>query len=117
MLACSRIGASDLYKDISPTEFAQQRDAGESWQLVDVRETWEIEIASIEQSIHIPMAEIPTRQSELDTGIPVAVLCHSGGRSARVADFLAGHGFSRVANISGGIDAWAQQVDPSLPRY
>ena len=63
------------------------------------------------------MAEIPSRQTELDADKPVAVLCHSGGRSAKVADFLAGLGFSRVANIAGGIDAWAQEVDNSLPRY
>ncbi len=106
-----------MYEDISPAAFAEQRDAGETWQLVDVRETWEIEIASVPQSIHIPLVEIPSRQTELDADKPVAVLCHSGGRSAKVANFLADQGFSRVANIAGGIDAWAQQVDSALPRY
>ena len=106
-----------MYEDISPTDIAAQRAAGESWQLLDVREPWEIEIASVPQSIKIPMADVPSRQSELDAEQPVAVLCHSGGRSAKVADFLAAQGFSRVANIAGGIDAWAQEVDKSLPRY
>jgi rhodanese-related sulfurtransferase len=83
---------------------AAELAARAEWQLVDVREAWEIEIASVQQSIHIPMAEIPSRQSELDADAPVAVLCHSGGRSARVAAFLCNQGFSRVANVAGGID-------------
>ena len=106
-----------MVENISPTEFAALRDADESWQLLDVREPWEIEIASVPQSIRIPMADIPSRQTELEAAQPVAVLCHSGGRSAKVADFLATQGFSRVANIDGGIDAWAQELDDSLARY
>jgi rhodanese-related sulfurtransferase len=106
-----------LYKDLSPTEFVTLRDAGESWQIVDVREPWELEIASLPQSIRIPFAEIPSRHAELDADGPVAVLCHSGVRSAKAADFLASQGFSQVVNIAGGIDAWAQEVDNSLPRY
>lgn len=106
-----------MYEDISPSEIAALCAAGETWQVLDVREPWEIEIASIPLSIRIPMADIPARHAELDASQPVAVLCHSGGRSAKVADFLATHGFSRVVNIAGGIDAWAREVDNSLPRY
>ncbi len=106
-----------MVKNFSPTEFAARREAEESWQLLDVREPWEIEIASVPQSVKIPMADIPSRHTELDADKPVAVLCHSGGRSAKVADFLATQGFSRVANIAGGIDAWAQELDDSLARY
>ena len=106
-----------MVENISPTEFAALRDADESWQLLDVREPWEIEIASVPQSIRIPMADIPSRQTELEAAQPIAVLCHSGGRSAKVADFLATQGFSQVANIDGGIDAWAQELDDSLARY
>jgi len=106
-----------LYEDFSPKDFRVQSDAGQQWQLLDVREYWEIEIASVPGSIRIPMSEIPSRQSELDADVPVAVLCHSGVRSARVAGFLADQGFRRVANIAGGIDAWALEVDNSLPRY
>ena len=106
-----------MYEDFSPKDFRAQSDAGQQWQLLDVREHWEIEIASVPGSIRIPMSEIPSRQSELDADVPVAVLCHSGVRSARVAGFLADQGFCRVANIAGGIDAWALEVDNSLPRY
>jgi rhodanese-related sulfurtransferase len=63
------------------------------------------------------MGEIPARLQELDPGRPVACLCHHGARSMRVAMFLAQNGFSRVANVAGGIDAWSLQRDPSVPRY
>jgi len=63
------------------------------------------------------MGEMTARRGELDENIPVAVICHSGGRSARVADYLAATGFTRVANICGGIDAWSETVDAAIPRY
>lgn len=106
-----------MHEDLTPTEIVSLREAGESWQIVDVREPWEIEIVLLPQSVRIPLAQIPTRLTELDADKPVAVLCHSGGRSARAAAFLATRGFSQVANIAGGIDAWAREVDNSLPRY
>jgi rhodanese-related sulfurtransferase len=102
---------------LTPAEFMRRKAAGELWQLVDVREPWEIELASVAHTIHIPMGEIPSRHTELDPSKPVAVLCHSGGRSARVAAYLAQQGYPRVANIEGGIDAWAQHLDPGIPRY
>ena len=106
-----------MYEDLTPADFAGQREAGTDWQLVDVRDPWEIAIASVTQCIHIPMSEIPARMSELDSAAPVAVLCHSGGRSAAVARYLSEQGFAQVANIAGGIDAWALDVDSSISRY
>ena len=106
-----------MVEEINPAELVRQRKLGEAWQLVDVREMWERDIASVEGSVHIPLAEIPVRQAELDRSGPVAVMCHSGGRSAQVAAFLDEQGFSRVANVTGGIDAWSTDVDSSIPRY
>ncbi len=106
-----------MYEELTPEEFAHDRARDASWQLLDVREPWEIEIVSLPGCISIPLAEVPARVLELDRDRPVAVLCHSGGRSARAARYLAAQGFPRVANISGGIDAWSTAVDPSLPRY
>jgi rhodanese-related sulfurtransferase len=106
-----------LIEDISPADFLSRRDSEEDWQLLDVREPWEIDIARIEQTINIPMAEVPLRIEELDASQPVAVLCHSGARSARVAQYLVQNGFDRVANIAGGIDAWSTHVDESIARY
>jgi len=106
-----------VFEELSPTELTERRKRGENWLLLDVRERWEVGIVSLDDARHIPMNELPSRLSELDSDRPVAVLCHSGGRSARVAQFLVGEGFARVANVAGGIDAWAVEVDESLARY
>lgn len=106
-----------MYEEITPEEFVQGQQQSELWQLVDVREDWEREIAAVGDSINIPMGDIPERFGDLDKKRPVAVMCHSGARSARVAAFLSQQGFERVANLSGGIDAWSQTVDPDIPRY
>jgi rhodanese-related sulfurtransferase len=111
-----------MYEEMTPAALVARCRAGELWQLLDVREPWEVAIASIEQTDqmptkHIPMSEIPARHAELRESDPIAVLCHSGGRSARVAGFLVQQGYSSVANVSGGIDAWSIEVDSSIPRY
>ena len=89
--------------------------------VLDVREPWEWQTASIHadgfELLTLPMRAVPVRISELDAGRPVACLCHHGGRSTQVASFLKQHGFSHVANIAGGIDAWSREKDPSVPRY
>lgn len=106
-----------MFDRLTPADFIARRARGELWQLLDVREPWEIALAGVGDSLRIPMGEIAVRHGELDPATPVAVLCHSGGRSARVAQFLAGQGFRKVANIDGGIDAWSQTCDPAIPRY
>jgi rhodanese-related sulfurtransferase len=106
-----------MIEDITPGEFVRRRNSGELWALLDVREVWEIEIARIRQTIDIPMAEIPARIAELDASQAIAVLCHSGGRSAQVANYLSQTGFGRVANIVGGIHMWSLDIDDSIPRY
>jgi rhodanese-related sulfurtransferase len=85
--------------------------------LLDVREASELEIARIDEAIHIPMNEVPARLAELDESRPVVVICHSGARSRRVAEFLAAKGFETVFNLTGGIDAWSREIDPGIPRY
>ncbi len=89
--------------------------------VLDVREAWELQTASTSPThfelVTIPMGEIPGRLAELDPARPVACLCHHGMRSLRVAHFLEQQGFDQVANITGGIDAWSVEVDPSVPRY
>lgn len=89
--------------------------------LLDVREPAEFQAASVRidgaELLQWPMHSIPPRLAELDPERPVAVLCHHGGRSMQVAAFLQHHGFTRVANVAGGIDAWSQQLDLSVPRY
>jgi len=106
-----------VFEDMSPVEYVERRRAGELWLLLDVREAWELGIASVSEAVSIPMHELAGRVGELDASRPVAVLCHSGVRSAIVAGYLARSGFDRVANIKGGIDAWSLAVDPAIPRY
>lgn len=89
--------------------------------LLDVREPWELQTASVSAAdadlVAIPMNEIPGRLAELPQDRPIAVLCHHGGRSQRVALFLAQQGYTDVANVAGGIDAWSRERDPGIPRY
>lgn len=106
-----------MIEELTPAALLDGRARGELWQVLDVREAWELEIARLDDARHIPMSEVPGRLDELDADAPLAVLCHSGGRSARVAAFLVERGFARVANVAGGIDAWSQEVDPTIPRY
>lgn len=89
--------------------------------VLDVREVPELQAASVRpqgfELVTIPMNEVPARLAELDPDQPIACLCHHGGRSQRVAMFLAQNGFSKLANVAGGIDAWSRERDPSVPRY
>jgi rhodanese-related sulfurtransferase len=86
-------------------------------QLLDVREPWEHRLARIEGAELAPMQSIPARIDELDRSRPIVCICHHGGRSMHVAMFLARHGFADVYNLTGGVDAWARQVDPAVPTY
>jgi rhodanese-related sulfurtransferase len=106
--------------ELSPTEFAARWPnyaRGDEVVLLDVREHDELAIAAVAGALHIPMREIPARLAELDPAKPLVVMCHSGGRSRRVAEFLKGNGFPNVLNLNGGIDAWSTQIDSRVPRY
>lgn len=89
--------------------------------VLDVREGWEVQTASIVPSgfalKHLPMNDTPARLAELEANSPIACLCHHGARSQRVAQFLVQNGFNNVVNIAGGIAAWAQTVDKTIPQY
>jgi sulfur-carrier protein adenylyltransferase/sulfurtransferase len=85
--------------------------------LLDVREPDEREAARIEPSLHIPMGEVSQRIGEIPKDRRLVVYCHHGTRSMMVGVYLAGQGFANVENLSGGIDGWSKDVDPSVPRY
>ncbi len=95
--------------------------AGSQPMVLDVREPWELQTASVRaegfELVAIPMGELPTRLDELDPARPIACLCHHGARSLRVAAFLQHNGFEHLANITGGIHAWAHETDPTVPSY
>lgn len=106
-----------MVREITPTEFVASRDSGSDAVLLDVREDWELAIATVPRAVHIPMGEIAERASELDSGRETVVLCRSGQRSRQVARFLEQNGFRSVANLTGGILAWSRELDPSIPEY
>lgn len=85
--------------------------------LLDVREPWEFETCHIEGAMLMPMRSVPTRLEELDADAEIVCICHHGARSLQVAHFLEQNGFSAVTNLTGGVHAWAQQVDPTMARY
>ncbi len=85
--------------------------------LLDVREPWEFETCHIEGAQLMPMNSVPARQEELDPEMPVVCICHHGMRSMQVAAFLERNGFTDVSNLTGGVQAWAQQVDGAMPTY
>lgn len=85
--------------------------------LLDVREPWEFTLCSLPGSLHMPMHTVPMRLSELSKNDDIIAICHHGGRSMQVAMFLERQGYATLFNLQGGIDAWACEVDPNLPRY
>ncbi len=112
-----------MIDQVAPADLAAwfAADAAAPAVLLDVREPWERQTASVTPAgftlLSIPMNEIPARLAELDAGLRIACLCHHGARSQRVALFLNQNGFDALANVAGGIDAWSLQHDPSVPRY
>jgi adenylyltransferase/sulfurtransferase len=107
--------------EITPKELKERMDKGNAPYLLDIREPHEIEICSIkyEPAGHIPMQQLPQRFQELDAyrDKDLVIYCRSGGRSANVCNFLRAQGFQSVINLSGGILAWSDEVDPSLQKY
>ena len=104
-------------EEIEPLELKARLDRGERLEVLDVREPEEIAVAAFPHALHIPMGDVPSRLTELDPDAHWVIVCHHGIRSAQVAMYLAHMGFERVANLAGGIDAWALDADPKISRY
>ncbi len=110
---------AELPINIDVASVKQMLDANENFLLLDVREPSEYATASIAGSTLIPMREFAVRVEEIEDrkNSRIVVHCHHGGRSLRVTEWLRSQGFTQVQNMAGGIDAWSQQIDPSVPRY
>lgn len=112
---------------LSPADFSAWQNAAlpQVPLVLDVREPWELQTASVTADgfalLHIPMQSIPSRLDDLQQAHaldqPIACLCHHGVRSMQVANYLVQHGFTNVVNLHGGIQAWAEQLDPSIAQY
>lgn len=105
-------------RELSATELRGYLDtATEQPMLLDVREPWEFDKACIDGSTLIPMRSVPQQLQELDPGKETVVICHHGIRSRMVCQFLESQGFSNLINLSGGVAAWAADVDRQMPTY
>lgn len=98
-------------------ELRERLAASKNLVLLDVREPHELEISRIQGALHIPMAQVPFRIKEIDENREVWVICRTGNRSNQIAGILMQRGFQQVCNVAGGINAWAREIDPSLPEY
>jgi adenylyltransferase/sulfurtransferase len=110
-------GSAGAGWDITAPELAQRLQKGNHIQLLDVREPHELQISQLPGADLIPLGQLAARLSELDSAQEMVVFCKSGSRSARALELLVSAGFRKVKNLRGGINAWAREVDPSLPIY
>ena len=85
--------------------------------LLDVREAWELDLCKITGCLHLPMASVPTALDRLPIDTEIIVCCHHGVRSLQIANFLVRNGYQSVANLRGGIEAWASDIDPEMRHY
>ena len=106
-----------LVPSLSAVELKAKLDRGDKFVLLDVREDFERDICRIEGARFIPLGQLPSRMSELDSADEIVLQCKSGVRSARALKLLSEAGFGKLLNLDGGILAWAEQVDPSVPKY
>ncbi|MDP7280236.1 MAG: rhodanese-like domain-containing protein [Candidatus Poribacteria bacterium] len=102
---------------IEPQSLKQMVDEGQDFVLLDVRESWESQVACIPGTILIPLCDLPRRVNELNPRQEIVVYCHHGVRSLDAAYLLQQLGFKRVASLIGGIDQWSREIDPTLERY
>ena len=107
---------ADEVPEITVQELKKRLDNGENLSVLDVREPHEYEVANIGARL-IPLNELPERLAELDRDVPLAVHCKTGGRSARAVKLLQETGFQNAFNVEGGITAWSEEIDPSVPKY
>lgn len=104
-------------RQFRPGDLVAHLEKGGTPVLLDVREPWEYEICRLPGTILIPMRDLPARQHELDKEAETVVICHHGVRSYHAARYLETLGFGDVINLSGGMAAWADEVEPRMPRY
>ncbi len=105
------------FRNLSATEIKEILDHKNGTRIIDVREEWEHKLAKIENSELMPLSSFMSHVSELDRDEELIFYCHTGVRSANVCNYLAAQGFKNLINLNGGIEAWTNEVDPSVPRY
>lgn len=108
-----------MIREIRVRDLARQLENGHSYYLIDVRQQWEHALAALPDSILMPLGLLNATAETLDVpkDAPIVVYCHHGVRSRTGARILQEAGFSNVLSLSGGIEAWSEEVDPDVPRY
>ncbi len=106
-----------MIPEVDPVSLRRELDGPHPPRLLDVREADELEVSRLANVVHVPLGDLPQRLSDLDRAADWVVICRVGGRSARATAFLLAQRFSRVRNLAGGMNAYAETVDPSLPIY
>ena len=110
--------ANQMDYEITPEQLKKLREQKSDYKLVDVREPWEFQTAKIEGATLMPVGDVPSRaHQELDPEQHIVVYCHHGVRSMNVTSWLRQQGFEKAQSLAGGIDRWAREVDPSVPKY
>jgi sulfur-carrier protein adenylyltransferase/sulfurtransferase len=102
---------------ITVEDLKDKRDRGEALTLVDVREPHEWAISDLPDSLKIPLGTLPNRLADLPQDAEIVVYCRTGGRSANAVQFLRQRGYSKAFNLDGGINRWAEEIDPAVARY
>jgi rhodanese-related sulfurtransferase len=104
--------------EITPDQFKKLREQKSDYKLVDVREPWEFQTAKIDGATLMPVGDVPSRaHQELDPEQHIVVYCHHGVRSMNVTSWLRQQGFEKAQSLAGGIDRWAREIDPTVPKY
>jgi adenylyltransferase/sulfurtransferase len=103
--------------NVTAAELKAEMAQGRKVTLLDVREQWEWDLAHIEGSVHMPLSTMPARLGELDQGAAIVTVCHHGSRATQAARFLKGQGAADVRVLQGGIDGWAEHIEPGMERY
>lgn len=106
-----------MVERLEPTALQQRIASGAELVLLDVREPDEVAICSLTDVLNIPLGDLPRRAAELDPSAAIVCICHHGIRSAQAAAYLERAGFERVSNLQGGVERWAREIDPRMPRY
>jgi rhodanese-related sulfurtransferase len=110
--------ANQQMPEITATELNERLERGDDIQIIDVREPDEYQVARLPTAVHIPLGQVVNRMSEIDDKRETVVHCKGGGRSARAIEALKRAGFAgQLTNLKGGISAWSNEVDPSVPKY
>jgi sulfur-carrier protein adenylyltransferase/sulfurtransferase len=109
--------SKESHQDITVEELQNKLNNGDNITIVDVRETFELQISRLENAVHIPVNEIPSHLNELESADELVILCRTGVRSAQICQFLVNQNFKNVQNVIGGINDWTRKIDPSQRIY